>query len=133
MKKNQLVVWALVWSLTFSLNTPFSFSAPDSGDPSSFNSEDSLSNYGHSGTSVPAAAAIEPSAASISDRITLELKGVNVLDVLKILAKRSGLNIVAGRDVRGDVTLYMQDVDVCVALDTIVKTLCLAYEEMYGI
>ena len=73
------------------------------------------------------------SGGGFSDRITLELKGVNILDVLKILAKRSGLNIVAGRNVRGDVTLYMQDVQVRRALDTIVNTLDLAYEEKDGI
>ena len=52
-----------------------------------------------------------------------------MLDVLKILSKRSGLNIVAGRDVKGDVTLYLQDVEVRKALDTVVETLGLAYDE----
>ena len=36
-----------------------------------------------------------------SGRITLELKGMDILDVLKILAKKSGLNIVAGKNVGG--------------------------------
>ena len=73
MKKNQLVLWALLLSLVSYVNVPPTFAAPDNSDPSSFNSEDSLSNYGPSGATAPAAAAIEPSAASISDRITLEL------------------------------------------------------------
>ena len=33
---------------------------------------------------------------------TLELKGMDVLDVLKLISKKSGLNIVAGNDVRGN-------------------------------
>lgn len=67
------------------------------------------------------------------DRITLELKGVDVLDVLKVLAKKSGLNIVAGKNVRGQVTLFLQDVDVRDALDIILETAELATEEKEGI
>ncbi len=67
------------------------------------------------------------------DRISLELKGVDVLDVLKVLAKKSGLNIVAGKNVRGQVTLFLQDVNVRDALDIILETAELAYEEKEGI
>src|SRR3989338_30181 len=70
---------------------------------------------------------------SDSQRITLELKGVDVLDVLKILSSRSGLNIVAGKNVRGQVTIYLKDVLIQEALDTIVAALGLAYEEEHGI
>ncbi len=66
-------------------------------------------------------------------RISLELKGVDVLDVLKILSTRSGLNIVAGKNVRGQVTIYLKDVLIRDALDTIITTLGLAYVEDRGI
>lgn len=66
-------------------------------------------------------------------RISLELKGVDVLDVLKILSTRSGLNIVAGKNVRGQVTIYLKDVLIRDALDTIITTLGLAYAEAKGI
>ncbi|MBI4372790.1 MAG: hypothetical protein HY585_03590, partial [Candidatus Omnitrophica bacterium] len=69
------------------------------------------------------------SAVPAPDTISLELKGVDVLDVLKILAARSGLNIVAGTNVRGPVTIYLKEVSVEQALDTIVSALGLAYEE----
>ncbi|MBU1863578.1 MAG: hypothetical protein KKH94_07955 [Candidatus Omnitrophica bacterium] len=64
-----------------------------------------------------------------SSLITLELKGVDILDVLKVLSKKSGLNIVAGKNVRGQVTLFLQDVEVWDALKIVLETSDLAYEE----
>ncbi len=64
-----------------------------------------------------------------SSKITLELKGVDILDVLKVLSKKSGLNIVAGKNVRGQVTLFLQDVDVWDALRIVLETSELAYEQ----
>lgn len=63
-----------------------------------------------------------------NSKITLELKGVDILDVLKVLSKKSGLNIVAGKNVRGQVTLFLQNVDVWDALKIILETSELAYE-----
>lgn len=124
----KIAIYILIVSFFLAWNVDFTFSAPRNfEDPAGAYPEDTLSNYG-ADAQMPAREAAAP-----SDRITLELKGVNVLDVLKIIAKRSGLNIVAGRDVRGDVTLYMQDVEVKKALDTIVQTLGLAYDEKEGI
>ncbi len=64
-----------------------------------------------------------------SDRISLELKGMDILDALKLLSKKSGLNIVAGKNVRGNVTIYLKDVDVWDALRIILETNDLAYEK----
>lgn len=75
----------------------------------------------------------ERPAGVLDEKITLELKGVDVLDVLKILSKKSGLNIVAGKNVRGQVTLFLQDVDVWTALLTVLETSELAYVEESGI
>ena len=66
---------------------------------------------------------------SLSQKITMDLKGVDILDVLKILSKRTGLNIVAGKNVGGNVTLYLQNVDVWNALKKILETADLAYVE----
>ncbi len=66
---------------------------------------------------------------SLSQKITMDLKGVDILDVLKILSKRTGLNIVAGKNVGGNVTLYLQNVDVWSALKKILETADLAYVE----
>ncbi len=61
--------------------------------------------------------------------ISLDLKGMDIRDVLKILSQKSGLNIVADKDVKGTVSIYLRDVDVMNALDIIVSTNHLAYEE----
>ncbi|HAZ09850.1 MAG: hypothetical protein A2047_04120 [Omnitrophica bacterium GWA2_41_15] len=61
--------------------------------------------------------------------ISLDLKGMDIRDVLKILAQKSGLNIVADSSVKGMVTLYIKDVTIMDALDTVVSTNNLAYEQ----
>lgn len=79
------------------------------------------------------ASLVQNAGISAEPRITLELKGVDVLDVLKILSARSAMNIVAGTNVRGTVTIYLKDVLVRDALETIISTMELAYEEDKGI
>ena len=68
-----------------------------------------------------------------SDRLTLELQGVNIFDVFKILSKKSGLNIVAGKNVQGQVSIFLQDVPVREALTTILQSQGLASVEENGI
>ena len=60
--------------------------------------------------------------------ISLDLKGVNVLDVLKLISKESGLNIAAGQNVKGTVTIFLKDVDIWDALRIVLETNGLAYE-----
>ena len=61
-------------------------------------------------------------------RISLDLKGVDILDVLKLLSQKSGLNFVAGRNVSGRVTIFVNDVDVWEAFELIISANDLAYE-----
>jgi MSHA type pilus biogenesis protein MshL len=63
------------------------------------------------------------------NKISLDLKGVDIIDVLKMLSARSDLNIVAGRNVRGRVTLFLKDVDVWDAFEIILAANSLAYEK----
>ncbi|MDP3142763.1 MAG: secretin and TonB N-terminal domain-containing protein, partial [Candidatus Omnitrophota bacterium] len=60
---------------------------------------------------------------------TLELKDMDIADVLKLISQKSGLNIVAGRNVQAKVTIYLKDVDVWDALRIILETNDLAYEQ----
>ncbi len=60
--------------------------------------------------------------------ISLDIKGMDIRDVLKLLSQKSGLNIVADKDVKGTVSLYLRDVDIMEALDVLVSTHSLAYE-----
>lgn len=64
-----------------------------------------------------------------TELISLDLKGMDIRDVLKILSQKSGLNIVADSEVKGTVALYIKDVDIMDALDIIVSTNGLAYEQ----
>jgi len=64
-----------------------------------------------------------------SDLMSLDLKGMDIRDVLKILSQKSGLNIVADSEVNGTVTLYLKDVSVMDAITIIASTNKLAYEQ----
>jgi type II secretory pathway component GspD/PulD (secretin) len=61
-------------------------------------------------------------------RISLDLKGVDILDVLKLLSQKSGLNFIAGRNVSGRVTIFVNDVKVWEAFELIIGANDLAYE-----
>jgi len=61
-------------------------------------------------------------------KISLDLKGMEIADVFKMLALRSGRNIVAGKNVRGKVTVFLKDVDVMDALEIILISNELAYD-----
>lgn len=61
--------------------------------------------------------------------VTVELKGVNVIDVLDFFSKETGLNIVAGKGVEGQITLFLKDVEVRKALETVLETADLAMIE----
>lgn len=63
----------------------------------------------------------------------LELKDMDIGDVLKLISKKSGLNIVSGRDVVGKVTIYLKNVDVRDALRIILESNNLAYVEQNNI
>jgi len=64
---------------------------------------------------------------------TLEIKDMDINDVLKLLAVKSGLNIIAGKSITGRVTIFLQNVDVHDALTIILKANDLAYLEGHGV
>jgi type II secretory pathway component GspD/PulD (secretin) len=66
-------------------------------------------------------------------KISLELRGMDILNVLKILSQKSKLKIVAGKKVRGSVSLFLKDVNIWGALKAILETNDLAYEIEEGI
>lgn len=57
----------------------------------------------------------------------LDLKNMDVHDVLKLISKKSGINIVAGQNVKGKVTVYLKNVTVQEALGIIVDANGWAY------
>jgi len=76
----------------------------------------------------PASRAVTAPAGAVN-RISLDLKGVDIIDVIKMLSARSNLNIVAGKNVRGKVTLFLKDVDTWDAFEIILAANNLAYDK----
>lgn len=81
------------------------------------------------------------------DTISLDLKGMDIIEVLKTLATKGKMNIVVGANVRGRVTMFLKDVDVGEAFEIILAANNLAsdrrgdiiyvmterdYEQLYG-
>ncbi len=83
----------------------------------------------------------------LKQRISLDLRGMDIIEVLKFLSAKGGLNIVASPDIQGRATLTLTEVSVRDALDIVLVTSGLAvdrrntilyimsgkqYEELYG-
>ncbi|MBN1405510.1 MAG: type IV pilus secretin PilQ [Candidatus Omnitrophica bacterium] len=60
--------------------------------------------------------------------VTIDFKDADIHNVLRILSYKSGVNIVAGKDVEGTVTIHLTDVPWEKALDVVLKTYGFAYE-----
>ncbi|MDD5195106.1 MAG: secretin N-terminal domain-containing protein [Candidatus Omnitrophica bacterium] len=73
-------------------------------------------------------AAIVPLRQEAQSTISLDIKGMDVVDVLKMLATRAGINLVVGKNVTGRVTLFLKDVDIWSAFELILLSNDLAYE-----
>lgn len=74
----------------------------------------------------PAQQQAKPSA---EGHISLDIKGMDIVDVLKMLSERSGLNIVVGKNVTGRVTLFLKDVPVWDAFEIVLLSNELAYDK----
>lgn len=77
-----------------------------------------------------APAVVRPAAAPAESpgNVTLDFKDADINNVLRILALKSGVNIVAGKEVQGTVTIRLTDVPWEKALDVILRTYGFAYE-----
>ena len=64
---------------------------------------------------------------------TLDIRDMDINDVLKLLALKSGLNIIAGKSITGRVTIFLQNVEVHDALTIILRANDLAYMEAHGV
>jgi len=61
-------------------------------------------------------------------RVTVDFKDADILNVLRILSLKSGVNIVTGPEVRGTVTVRLTDVPWDKALDIVLRTYGYVYE-----
>ncbi|MFA5272300.1 MAG: secretin N-terminal domain-containing protein [Candidatus Omnitrophota bacterium] len=62
-------------------------------------------------------------------KVSLDIKGMDIVDVLKMLATRSSMNIVIGKNVTGRVTLFLKNIDVWDAFEIVILSNDLAYEK----
>ncbi len=62
------------------------------------------------------------------NRITLDLKGVEINELFKILSEKSGMTVITTPEVKGRVTVFMDNLTFTDALDVIVTMQDLAYE-----
>ncbi len=94
---------------------------------SAVNSQGSISaaqtQVSSSENSAPAA-----SVSSSPGNVTIDFKDADIQNVLRILSYKSGVNIVAGKDVTGIVTIRLVDVPWEKALDVVLKTYGYAYD-----
>lgn len=89
----------------------------------------------------------EFAASDAGEKISLDLKGMDIIEVLKTLASKGNMNLVVGANVRGRVTMFLKDVDVGEAFEIILTANNLAkdrrgsityvmterdYEQIYG-
>jgi type IV pilus assembly protein PilQ len=70
---------------------------------------------------------------SVSDNVTMDFKDADILNVLKIISYKAGVNIVAAPEVSGNITLRLTDVPWQTALDVILRTNGLAFEKQGSI
>ncbi|MBU1007251.1 MAG: hypothetical protein KKH08_06665, partial [Candidatus Omnitrophica bacterium] len=70
----------------------------------------------------------EETAAMTSGNVTLDFKDADIMNVLRILSYKSGVNIVAGQDVSGPITIRLTDVPWEKALEVILRTYGYTYE-----
>ncbi len=84
-------------------------------------------------TSASATATSSTPNSGLSKTIFLDLRDINVVDVLKFLALEGNLNIVTSKSVQGRSTLLLKNVTIQDALDVIVISNQLAYNVMNGI
>lgn len=76
---------------------------------------------------------LRPSAEVLNQPITLHLKGADIRDVLRLLARISGVNIVAQKDVSGLVTVTLEGVPFEKALELVIKVNGFDYRWIDGV
>lgn len=62
-----------------------------------------------------------------NDKITLELKNMDVVEVIKLLSSKGGYDVVVSQNVRGRITLFLDDVPIWDAMQIVFQTTDLAY------
>ncbi|MDD4955602.1 MAG: secretin N-terminal domain-containing protein [Candidatus Omnitrophica bacterium] len=130
-------ILALIISAVFSFNLAFAEAGPglmpeDSGEQAQSTDTQPAEQIKET-QPVAAKAAVRPVSTAVPQelpgKISLDIKGMDIVDVLKMLASRSNLNIVVGKNVTGRVTLFLKNIDTWDAFEIVVLSNDLAYEK----
>lgn len=65
--------------------------------------------------------------------ISLDVKQMDLQDILRLIAEKANINIIAGKEVSGLVTLKLKDVDIWLVLETVLEMNGFGYREKDGI
>ncbi len=77
----------------------------------------------------PADQSIQAGSAGLDEKVSLDLRNIDVTDALRFLAQKAGLNLVISKSVTGRVQLLLNNVPVRDVMDLIMITGQLAYEK----
>jgi type II secretory pathway component GspD/PulD (secretin) len=80
-------------------------------------------------TAQPQAAQEQEQALASDEKITLDLQGVDINELFKMLSQKSGLTIITSPKVQGRVTVYLNNLSFEDALDVVITKQDLAYEK----
>jgi len=69
----------------------------------------------------------------LNNRITLDIKEASIVNILRLISNKTDVNIIAGPEVEGKVTVRFQNVPLKSALDSILKAQGFGYVEEDGI
>ncbi|GAI04849.1 unnamed protein product, partial [marine sediment metagenome] len=81
----------------------------------------------------PAPGLAQVASEKTSTLISLDVKQMDLQDVLRLIAEKANVNIIAGREVDGAVTLRLKNVDLWQALEAILGASGFTYREEDGI
>jgi len=84
----------------------------------------------------PAPRSITPIPGEMAGKISLDLRGIDVVDALKFFALKASLNIITTKNVSGRVTLVVEDAPIKDVFDIMLRSNSLAYDkqgEIYNV
>ena len=82
-----------------------------------------------SGSQVPADQEVRAGTAGLDEKVSLDLRNIEVSDAIRFIAQKGGLNLAVSKNVSGRVQLLLNNVPVRDILDIILITNQLAYEK----
>ncbi len=118
------------WSITITLTALLFLSCPTWAEDAAVSAPAAAVQAPAAETATPTPASQTPAEPALSspDNVTLDFSEADIRSVLRIISLKSGVNIVAGEEVKGPVSVRLVDVPWEKALSVVLKTYGFAYE-----